>query len=196
MEKSKVIKVQPLQLVVTDICIVGDRPLLMEKLNTTVTDAIDDKRAHKVVKKDTRTEEERVEEKIHYTQDGNIGFPSAGFAKGMVEVAPYFDGITKKVVRSIQMEEEIIPIKFKKQTINFSNGKNSGFTRSPRKIVRPEFRDWKCTLRVTFNQALISAEQVVSLLNWAGFHQGIGGWRPECGGTYGRYHVQTNGKGK
>ena len=44
-------------------------------------------------------------------------------------------------------------------------------------------------LKIRFNAAAISPEQIINLLNWAGFHCGIGGWRHERGGTFGQYHV-------
>jgi hypothetical protein len=42
---------------------------------------------------------------------------------------------------------------------------------------------------IKFNTSAISAEQVANLLNVAGFGVGIGEWRPERNGSYGRFHV-------
>jgi hypothetical protein len=54
---------------------------------------------------------------------------------------------------------------------------------------RGEFSPWKATLTVKYNANLMSAEQVVNLFETAGFAVGVGEWRPERDGPYGRFHV-------
>lgn len=170
----------------------GITPLLIEKMSMDVVEAYNKRKGQKIVKKDTRLEEEKVEEKIHRTEDGNVGFPSTGFHKGMIEVAPYLDGLNKKLVRgSVRFVDNLIPVNFKKRKNNLAWGRDSGTTRAPRKIVRPEFQKWTCELKIDYNASNISAEQIINLLNWAGFQMGIGSWRPEKGGVYGQYEVIT-----
>jgi len=172
--------------------IVGVTPLLMEKMPVKVIDDIDKKKSRQMVEKDSRSEEDKIPEKIHYTEDGNVGFPASGFMKGMVEVAPYLEGLDKKRVRgSVRINGNIIPINFENQTVNKAYGKTSGISKSPRPIMRPEFRGWTCELNITYNAANISLEQIVNLINYAGFHMGVGGWRPACSGSYGQYEVAT-----
>ena len=45
------------------------------------------------------------------------------------------------------------------------------------------------TLPITFNARMISAEQIVAMLDAGGFGTGIGEWRPEKDGQFGRFHV-------
>lgn len=190
--KQKEVELQKLKKEQITVKIKGVTPLLIDKMDMNVVEAYNKKRAHKMTEKDTRLEEEKVKDKLHFTDDGNIGFPAAGFAKGMIEVAPYIDGLDKKLVRgSIRVLGNIIPIDFKTQVINTAWGRQSGISKAPRKIVRPELRDWKCKLEIIYNSSNISAEQIINLLNWAGFQQGIGGWRPEKGGSYGQYEVDA-----
>lgn len=54
---------------------------------------------------------------------------------------------------------------------------------------RGEFREWKTSLRVSYNADSLSPEQIVNLFNIAGFGVGVGEWRPEKDGSYGRFHV-------
>jgi hypothetical protein len=56
---------------------------------------------------------------------------------------------------------------------------------------RPEFPAWRTTLQVVCNARAISAEQIVNLLNVAGFSVGVGEWRPEKDGQYGRFEVEA-----
>jgi hypothetical protein len=44
---------------------------------------------------------------------------------------------------------------------------------------------------IQFNANVISAEQIVNLLTLAGFGVGVGEWRPERNGSFGRFHVAT-----
>jgi len=54
---------------------------------------------------------------------------------------------------------------------------------------RAEFPDWKAAVRVKYNSMTISKEQIVNLFETAGFGVGIGEWRPEKNGQYGRFSV-------
>lgn len=57
---------------------------------------------------------------------------------------------------------------------------------------RGEFKKWHTVLRVAYNASAVSAEQIVNLLNIAGFGVGVGEWRSEKSGSYGRFHVATD----
>lgn len=54
---------------------------------------------------------------------------------------------------------------------------------------RGEFFPWFTTLTIQFNNRFMSAEQILNMLNTAGFGVGVGEWRPEKDGQYGRFHV-------
>jgi len=192
MGKQESVVLQQLKRKTMTVSIKGLTPLLIEKMDEAVVERYNKKKGKKVTEKDEKLEEEKVEGKLHLTEDGNIGFPAAGFMKGMVEVAPYLDGLDKKKVKgSVRILGNIVPIDFEKQTINVTWGRQSGITKAPRKIIRPEFEDWSCKLIVMYNESNISAEQIINLINWAGFQQGLGGWRPEHSGTYGQYEVSV-----
>lgn len=57
---------------------------------------------------------------------------------------------------------------------------------------RPMFENWRMELRVLYNaSSAITWEQIVNGINTAGFMNGIGEWRPEKDGPYGRFHVES-----
>ena len=171
--------------------IIGLTPLLMEKMDMDVVERYNLKKGKKLSNKDDKLEEEKYEAKKHFTDDGKIGFPSTGFLKGMVEVAPYIDGLDKKKVRgSVRILGDIIPIAYKGELKDVKWGKTSGITKAPRKIIRPKFVNWSCKLEVVYNSTNISPEQIFNLVNWAGFQMGVGGFRPEHSGTFGQYEVK------
>ena len=49
---------------------------------------------------------------------------------------------------------------------------------------------WSITFRVVFNPKLVRVESLLHWINTAGFHIGIGDWRPEKGGTKGMFRIQ------
>lgn len=54
---------------------------------------------------------------------------------------------------------------------------------------RPGFPEWSAVLPVSFNRKAITVEQLVHLFNVAGFAVGVGEWRPEKNGSWGRFVV-------
>ena len=57
---------------------------------------------------------------------------------------------------------------------------------SPVLVHLNRFSGWKATFTVSFIDKIFSAEQIVNIVNYAGFGLGIGGSRHS---GYGRYHV-------
>jgi hypothetical protein len=55
---------------------------------------------------------------------------------------------------------------------------------------RGEFTEWKAYLEIKYNARVLTDEQVVNLFNTAGFAVGIGEWRPQRDGQFGRFHVE------
>ena len=54
---------------------------------------------------------------------------------------------------------------------------------------RGEFPEWSVILTIKYNPRAMSAEQIINLLNFGGFSNGIGEWRPEKDGEHGTFHV-------
>ena len=56
---------------------------------------------------------------------------------------------------------------------------------------RPEFPKWATELDVSYNSRALAAEQIVNLFEIAGFAVGVGEWRPEKDGQFGRFRVEA-----
>lgn len=59
---------------------------------------------------------------------------------------------------------------------------------------RGEFWPWHVKVLTRFNRRVFSLEQILNLLNTAGFAVGIGEWRPEKAGSSGMFHVAAEGE--
>ncbi len=191
--------IQPMNTATLKLGIDGKTDLIMDRFPKDVQDGILAKQAGlaKGGKKKLRDTKEECREAIHMTSKGVIGFPVFGFKKGMMEATSFVGdkAFSKKLVsgavKIMNVDEGLIPIKFKKQTVlEHRIGNNTKFS--------PCFHDWSCELQIRYDKNNISAQDIVTLLNYAGFYNGIGAWRPKGAGggsgEYGMFEVASNGK--
>lgn len=58
---------------------------------------------------------------------------------------------------------------------------------------RAEYRNWKMNMILQYNASgNLTIEQIVNCVNAGGYSVGIGEWRPERDGDFGRFHVEFN----
>jgi len=195
-EEKTNVGVLPLQKMQATLKLKGTTSLLMNKFTDKAKESMVARQVKQTRQKEARDIQSEVEQAIHRMPNGDIGFPSCGFKKAMVEAAVYLDGLDKKLVKgSIQIPGNLIKINFKKQVVNEAVVRLGGFTRKAMVRYRPEFQEWSCELPILFNSAQISLQQLVQLANTAGFHIGVGEWTPQRSGSYGMFEVDTKGSG-
>ena len=57
---------------------------------------------------------------------------------------------------------------------------------------RGEFKDWFMDLELEYNASgNLTLEQIINTISAGGYVTGIGEWRPEKDGNFGRYHIET-----
>jgi len=176
----------------------GKTPLLMDRFPDSVKEQILAKQSglSKGNKKIVRDTAQECEDAVHLTSSGEIGFPVYAFKKGMMECTSFIGDkmFSKKLVsgaiKIMNVVDGLIPIDFKKQDVlQHTIGNQTKFS--------PQFHDWKCKLEIRFDANNISASDIVTLLNYAGFYQGVGAWRPKGrdggSGEYGMFEVAVKG---
>ena len=173
--------------------IVGDSPYLPEPMDMAVLEKYNKIKSKQNYSKDDISEEEKVKAKFYYTEDEKYGIPARAIYNSMIRASSYLFDIKQGGMRNIKegvtIVGDILPLKFKKHKIITHWGRTSGMKGSPRKIMRNAFEDWSVELTIQFNKANLSAEQIVNVLNWAGFHIGVGGFRKEKTGNFGAFHI-------
>ncbi|MGZ8172990.1 hypothetical protein [Methylobacter sp.] len=60
--------------------------------------------------------------------------------------------------------------------------------------TRPKFTLWSAEAEVIFDEGVINADEIMKSAENAGKYVGIGGYRPEKGGTFGRFTVEMIGE--
>ncbi len=119
--------------------------------------------------------------------DGGYGFPAVAFKSAAVDACSHVDGITKVEARgAFHIVSDMVKIDGDPQSRQDMVRVGMG-TADIR--YRGEFKEWSCKLRIRYNANVLSAEQIVNLLNTAGFAIGVGEWRPQRDGSFGMFHV-------
>lgn len=129
-----------------------------------------------------------------YTIDGKPAFPLLALKASMINAAHKDLGIEKTLVkksffipadnpdRLIEMEcsepiirEDIVRVGMSQTDIRY----------------RPEFQEWKVNVVAHYDADNLNDGDIVNLVNRAGFGVGVGEWRPEKGGEFGRFVIDT-----
>lgn len=122
-----------------------------------------------------------------------FGFPASAFKKAMVQACGFVDGISKTWIRGlVHIHGDLLPIKYKRLVMRQDTVRVGPFGKKTADIrFRGEFQEWSIPLRVSFNANAITPQQIVMLLNNAGFSVGVGEWRPEKDGSSGTFAVTS-----
>ncbi len=170
--------------------IVGDSPLITHAWAEKAIRQIKDKQAKKATKgKEARDPEADYQAAFYRTDDGVPAMPSVAFKSAAVSACRDLDMKMTEARGRFHVEGELIEIigepRMREDMVRVGMG-----TADIR--YRPEFVKWSAILPITYNSTQISPEQIINLLNVAGFGVGVGEWRPEKNGQYGRFHVASD----
>lgn len=123
--------------------------------------------------------------------NGRFGFPACAFKAAAVD-AGYQQGILAKKTTArggFHILGDMVEIKGRPE-MREDMVRLNGMTSDIR--YRAEFKEWEADLTIRYNPKVFSAEQIVNLLNYGGFANGVGEWRPEKDGSFGTFHVKTS----
>lgn len=127
-------------------------------------------------------------------EKARFGFPAIAFKAAAVTACTSIGGVTKIAARqAFHVEGEMVEIISPEPPSMREDVTRVGMGVADLRY-RGEWSRWGIKLLVKFNGNLMSAEQVVSLFDTAGFAVGVGEWRPERDGPYGRFHVARDGE--
>lgn len=175
--------------------LVGDSPLICHAWDTKAKQEMLDKQMKKAKQaKEAKDPDACFRASLYYTPDGRYGFPSVAFKSAAVDACSHIQGITKVVARgAFHIIGDMVEIEgeptMRQDMVRIGQG-----TADIR--FRGEFRSWAATVTIRYNAAVISAEQIVNMFNTGGFAVGVGEWRPQKDGSFGMFHVATEGESK
>lgn len=172
-------------------------PLVMHKWSEKAKRMMEEKHAgRKTRARDKRDVDKECDDAAHMTTEGEYGFPAGAFKKCLINAAHKDIGIEKTLVkkaifiRCSDTENVVALIEYdgpycRQDVVRVGNGGTD-------LRYRPEFRDWGAEIECDVDQDLLTPEDLVNLINRAGFGIGLLEMRPERAGDYGRFEFDTD----
>lgn len=187
-KSDSVIELPPLRLQTIELTLIGDSPLICHAWSEKAKRQMLEKQMKKAAQaKAAKDPEQDYRDSLYPFPGGGYGFPNIGFKASAVDACSHVADITKVLARgAFHIDGELTKIhgepSMREDMVRVGMG-----TADIR--YRGQFVDWRVTLMVKINLAVLSPEQVINLFNVAGFAVGVGEWRPQRDGSYGRFHV-------
>lgn len=169
--------------------LVGDSPLISHKWSEKAKKQMLSKQMKEAKQaKEAKNPEQDYLDSLYEHPDGGYGFPCVAFKAAAVGACRFADMKMTEARGAFHVNGELAQIEGlptpREDMVRVGMG-----TADIR--YRGEFREWSTELDISYNASSISPAQIVNLLNLAGFGVGVGEWRPEKDGPYGRFHVET-----
>lgn len=171
----------------------GLTPLITDRVSQSTLDEIAKKQTGGAkTPREFRDPEQEWRDKLYEVKagTGTYGVPGGAFKECMVAAGYRCMGEQMTRLRAMfTVPVEIVPILDSVPQMRRDAGRLQGRVLTP--IWRPEFPlPWRMEVPFKFNASLITLEQLVNLIDLAGFSIGIGAWRPEKSGNFGQFSVR------
>ena len=190
------LKCQPIKPATLTFWIKGTSPLIQhawsEKGLTMLRMTATERRKQPKVARDPQGEAMNA---AYRTPDGQFGLPLLAFKASLIGAAHKDIGLEKTLVRkslfvSGSGTNAVVPMEHSEPVIRediVRIGANQTDIR-----YRPMFEEWRVKITAQVDTAALSQQDIINLVNRAGFSVGIGEWRPEKGGEFGRFEFDTS----
>lgn len=173
--------------------IVGTAPMIFHKWSEKAIKMILDKQLKKASAntREPKDPQKEYEDSFYKNKKGEVAFPALCIKQAMVGASRNVEGLTMTLLRGgvfvVGDEDGLIVVKYKKKE------RRQDMVRVGMGVADIRFRgqvkDWSMEFDIKWNADLFSQEQVLNLLNIAGFSCGLGEWRPERNGDFGTFEV-------
>lgn len=192
-EVKSMVTLRPIKKRVITLTIRGTSPLIQHQWSEKAKEMMRLKHQGKKTKdRDVREPQKEGEQAAYRTTQGKFGIPLTALKSALIGAAHKDLGIEKTLVRKavfipckddggileMDCDEPII----KEDPVRVGQG-------SADLRYRPYYLRWAVLVTFEIDAELLTTEDLCNLVDRAGFGVGIGEWRPEKGGEYGRFEV-------
>lgn len=181
-----------------DIKVVGETPLIMHNFGEKAKREMADNQQRKAkAKKAPKNPAAEYEAAFYRLADGRPALPVAAFRRAMIDGASFVENVTKVLTRgsfTILADDPrtnlVALSSCSKPHMREDVVRLNGTTTDLR--YRPQFDEWEVLLTFSMLENTgLSPSQLVHLLQVAGYSVGIGEWRPQKNGDYGRFLLKV-----
>jgi len=184
---GEVITLAPPRVESLTIEVVGTSPLICHRWSDSMREQIRAKQTKAASRgREAKDPDRDFRESLYVHPDGGFGFPAVAFKAAAVRAGTYADMKMTFLRGAFHVQGELVPIvgdpERREDMVRLQ-----GSTADIR--YRGQFPVWSAQVPVLLNVAALSIEQLANLFVIAGFAVGVGDWRPERNGQYGRFEV-------
>jgi len=190
---QELVSVPGMQRQMMEITLIGDTPLISHAWSHKAKQMMLDKQTKKPMeKKAAKDPKDDYEESMYRLPDGRPAFPSVAFKTAAVDACSHIDGMTKVLARgAFHVLEDLLPIEGEPEAREDMVRVGMGVADIR---YRAQFKQWRVTLRISYNAGVIDPPNIIHLFDTAGFAIGVGDWRPARDGSFGMFHVAKEGE--
>lgn len=206
MKKKEEIKLIELNTKRMEVTIVGDSDLVLNKMDDITAEQLVGERTGEAKRLEKPNEWEKIITSMHWYNGKPTDFSEEGLKKALKDNSPcisafglkrsFCDAVVRNEIDKYKTKFDaninilsvggLVPIKFAQHVID---EKLMSPQRGKPVLSRTNrFIGWSATFTVSYMDNVYSAEQILNIINLAGFGLGIGGGRPS---GFGRYHVES-----
>lgn len=194
--KETIIEVEPIKMETMRVCIVGTTPMIMHRFSKKAREELlfPKGRANSAEKAEKLKHDPVSEfrESIYMNRDTKrpsaVHIPDGTFQKALASAALDLPGASKaQILRLVSVQRQIDM--FGVPTLGMDMVRSSGMDRTPDVRTRAYFAEWACRLEIDYVSSLLKQNQIVNLLAAAGMIVGVGDWRPQKGGSFGKFSI-------
>ena len=169
------------------VTIEGTTPILFNRFRDTAIEGKSKKRTGALA-------ESEVEDKL-YIQEGKVQLPAVYLKNCIVESAKQFKIVgkgkstySKLIASTVDIEPFYIDLKSDKYEI-FRISAVNPMTKGRMMTERPKFNKWSASFEVILNDESVPVSVLNEVLEQAGKYVGVGDWRPEKKGMFGKFLI-------
>ena len=176
------------------VTIEGTSPLIQHQWSEKAKTMMRDKgKGKKTKERSAREPEAEAKEAMYTTPDGKPALPLLSLKSAIIAAAHKDIGVEKTLVRKglfIASPDPslMLPMKCSKPHVRedcVRVGMGAADLR-----YRPQFDSWSVEVKIEYDADLLQQADILNLIDRAGFGVGVGEWRPEKGGEFGRFRVK------
>ena len=186
----------------------GTTPYMQHRMDDASLDEWEKKRGKIIERKDVNDEDEtRALFHMHTNKDGKPFVPADHIRGSLINAGAFMKakvGNSRKSMKNIVAAMFFVnPEEVELPADEWVVDKRSAVNRNVKGrviVVRPKWENWEVDFDLWIDDDTITLETVQELLNYAGKYVGIGSFRPQNNGSFGRFTVsklmkQTSGRG-
>jgi hypothetical protein len=142
-----------------------------------------------VITNDQDSEFEQAQRKLYLDDDGRPIIPNLNMVRCFLNAGVHFDLHPAELVHAVGIRQSFILIVSQKGW-----RVDTRYVRDPKTLTRqschrPRFDDWMIRADLELDEDLLSANMARNLIERAGSRVGLGDFRPERGGPFGRFQL-------